>query len=478
MGLRDASGSRGPNGDEADSARSRGRGQDSGSGLAPLATGFTIVGLASTGIGLLFLGSLIPKRDKAAREEARATPRAGDDMAELERKLTARLDAYVVEAESRLRTAAVRAADDEYQFQDAVRAAQQLLSTGETIGLTPSQRSSLLAAARVSRDKAERDFGVEDWIRRGYAAFADGKFALAAEYFGEAVEAPDAGLYDVSMYGDNRDALQRRLSGEAPPARIREPQREPDRSPMPAAAPPPAPRRQVSTRGDLAGVEAFSDRAASAAKAGRSEEALAVYEELVSRFHTDSDPVVAEHVADALFNAGRLCDELGRHDEAVAAFDRLLLHYRGSMDQRTQLDVARTLLGVAGSLGQLGRYEDEIGVYDRLIGHFSNEDDALSRETYAQTLYDKGLTLGQLGRYDDEVATYDDLVERFGNDAEPKIREYVARALYNKGVTYGQLGRREDERAIYDELISRFEVTTEPAVREVVGRAWHRRSAS
>ena len=160
----------------------------------------------------------------------------------------------------------------------------------------------------------------------------------------------------------------------------------------------------------------------------RSEDELAVYDDVVARLGAATEPALRELVAGALFNKG------------VA-------------------------------LGALERSEDELAVYDDVVARLGAATEPALRELVARALFNKGVRLGALERSEDELAVYDDVVARLGAATEPALREQVARALFNKGVRLGALERSEDELAVYDDVVARFGAATEPILRQAVAMA-------
>ena len=60
---------------------------------------------------------------------------------------------------------------------------------------------------------------------------------------------------------------------------------------------------------------------------GRSKEAIAVYDDVVGRFGTATEPALRELVANALFNKGGTLSVLDRSNEAIAVYDDLLARF-------------------------------------------------------------------------------------------------------------------------------------------------------
>ena len=219
---------------------------------------------------------------------------------------------------------------------------------------------------------------------------------------------------------------------------------------------------------------------------GRTQEALASYDELLHRFGPatqsrgmkvggltlpdwlkkdrqvgtpeEEEAEVREPVAWALFNRGVILKSLGHTPEAVAVFDELLNRFA---------EVKETTSGLLTRPGWLKAY---------------SQDDSHKKELRVQVawaLLNKATALGTLGRTQDSLGTYDDLLRRFaglmgattgglvrpgwlkgtqtvGGATDPDVREQVAWALFNKGVTLGGLGRTQEALSTYNELLSRL----------------------
>jgi tetratricopeptide (TPR) repeat protein len=74
----------------------------------------------------------------------------------------------------------------------------------------------------------------------------------------------------------------------------------------------------------------------------RYDEAIAVYDELSTRFADDPEPAVRARAAKALSNKGHLLGALGRNDEALALYDEVVARYGGE-DPDDEIDEALAL---------------------------------------------------------------------------------------------------------------------------------------
>ena len=209
---------------------------------------------------------------------------------------------------------------------------------------------------------------------------------------------------------------------------------------------------------------------------GQSEDEIAIYDEIVSRFGDAEELELRVTVARALVNKGFRLSELGRTDDESAIYDEIVSRFGDAEDLELRVQVARSLFNKGLRFGGLDRAEDEIAVYDEVVSRFGEAEEPELRVRVARALVNKGFRLGRRGRTEDEIAVYDEVVSRFGDAEKSELRESAARAMFNKGVRLGRLGRTEDEIAVYDEVVSRFGDAEELELRIVVARALFNKS--
>jgi tetratricopeptide (TPR) repeat protein len=200
----------------------------------------------------------------------------------------------------------------------------------------------------------------------------------------------------------------------------------------------------------------------------RGQEEIEVYDELMRRFGDTVEPAIRAEVVMALRSKGLRLGTLNRNEECLATYDELLSRFAGDRDQAVRSERALAMLNKGYRLGVLGRSDEAIAVYEELLTVYGVPAETTFSLEVAMTLLNKGFRLGVLGRSEDEIAAYDELLRRFRNSSHPAVREQVAKALFNKGVTLGSLNRNEESIAVYDELIERFKDAPEPSIREQV----------
>jgi methyltransferase (TIGR00027 family) len=97
---------------------------------------------------------------------------------------------------------------------------------------------------------------------------------------------------------------------------------------------------------------------------GRSEDAIAAYDDLLSRFAAATELPLRELVANAVFNKGVALRALGRSEDAIAAYDDLLSRFAAATELPLRELVANALVNKGATLSALGRSEDAIAAYD------------------------------------------------------------------------------------------------------------------
>jgi tetratricopeptide (TPR) repeat protein len=135
----------------------------------------------------------------------------------------------------------------------------------------------------------------------------------------------------------------------------------------------------------------------------------------------------------ALFDMGVEHIEAGRFEQAVAAYREIVGRGGSSSEPVVRVIVAKALVNKGFCLGALGRSEESIAVYGDVVSRFAASPEPALHVAVARALVNKGLRLGSLGRSQEAVAGYDDVVARFVASPNFALREQVARALALKG---------------------------------------------
>jgi tetratricopeptide (TPR) repeat protein len=207
-------------------------------------------------------------------------------------------------------------------------------------------------------------------------------------------------------------------------------------------------------------------------KLGRDEEAIGAYTYLIDHFGSATEPAIREHVVVALGAKGSMLGEgLGRHKEAIAVFDDLLARFGSATEPAMLYYVALALHSKGIQLSELSRHEDAIAVFGDLVRRFASAIELPIRKQVAEALVKIGYELEKIDRHLDAVGVYDYLIAQFGSSTDSAILETVAAALERKGQDLSQLGRSEEAIACFDSVLARFGSATEHSIQEHVARA-------
>ncbi len=141
---------------------------------------------------------------------------------------------------------------------------------------------------------------------------------------------------------------------------------------------------------------------------------------------------VDEVAAPAGYNLGVLFGELNRSEDAIAVYDDVVARFGDASEPALREHVAGALVNKGVELGVLQRFEEQIAVCDDVVARFGEAGEPALREQVARALVNKGVALGVLRRFEEQIAVCDVVVARFGEAGELALREQVAKALVSK----------------------------------------------
>ncbi|HEX9732192.1 MAG TPA: AAA family ATPase, partial [Thermoanaerobaculia bacterium] len=167
------------------------------------------------------------------------------------------------------------------------------------------------------------------------------------------------------------------------------------------------------------------------------EHEIAVLDELL-RLHDEHrhlysghDSATAEPVAKALFNRGVSLGALDRSAEALAVYDEVVSRYGQRQEPALAEQVATALFNKGFCLGALDRSAEELAVYDEVVSRYGQRQEPAIAEQVASALGGKGWREYELGRYDDSVVSSRAALER--NPKATLARCNLALALLHLG---------------------------------------------
>jgi tetratricopeptide (TPR) repeat protein len=172
-----------------------------------------------------------------------------------------------------------------------------------------------------------------------------------------------------------------------------------------------------------------------------------------------------------LFNKAIELSNRGQSEEAIAVYDEIIKRFGGALELWLRELVARAMVNKGHRLGLLERSEEAIAVYDEIIKRFGSAPEYVLRELVAKAMVNKGIRLWKLERSEDAIAVYDAVIVRFGDASEPGLRELVAMAMLSKGYRLWKLERFEEAITVCSQVVERFSQAKEPVLREAVASA-------
>ena len=217
-------------------------------------------------------------------------------------------------------------------------------------------------------------------------------------------------------------------------------------------------RLQASTvRSDLEQVSlALVNRAVALCALQRLDEALATWDYVLEHFGASDSGVFRRAVTEALLRKGTALTNLKRFDEALAAWDDVVRRFGESQDETLQSGVAMALVGKGVLLQALDRLDEALAVYDEVLRRFGAGDAFPNPQFLAIAMTCRATALARSNRLDEAVIAWTHVVERFGGTEAPQIVEYVAEALEGKAIALLRLNQQETALAVIDEAMQRF----------------------
>jgi len=263
------------------------------------------------------------------------------------------------------------------ELQKQLSASQKSMdgSVQEKTSLTNSDAISQLVEAL--KHKPEAEYGFDDWNVRAHDAYTKGNLALAAEYW-----------------------LQAARGGKGSGVQV---------------------------------AQSLYNAGLTLGQLKRNEEAIDVYDEVVSRYGSAPEAALREQVAKALTSKGYALDQLKRSEEALDVYDEVVSRYGSAPEVSLREQAANALLNKSVALDHLNRKEEVLAVSDEVVSHYGSAPEAVLLDRVAKALLNKSVALSQLNRSEEVIAVCDEVMSRYGSAPEASLRVYVTHALNSKG---------------------------------------------
>ncbi len=171
----------------------------------------------------------------------------------------------------------------------------------------------------------------------------------------------------------------------------------------------------------------WNTRAFAAYSEGKLEDAIFYWDKAIS-----SPDIHPQAHAQTLFNKGYCLSKLNRSEEAIATYEALITKFEPATELALREPVAKAMFNKGITLDQLNRSEEAITSYDALITQFGTAKELALREQVAKAMLNKSIRLSKLNRSEAAIATFDALITQFEPATELALREQVAKAMNNK----------------------------------------------
>ena len=326
----------------------------------------------------------------------------------------------------------------------------------EQISQTNNDAISQLVEAL--KHKPEADYSFDDWNARAHNAYSKENPALAAEYWLQAARGgKGSGEQTAQSLFNAGVALGQLKRYDEAIAMYDEVVTRYGNAPEPML------RQIVSlalfNKGFVLGLE------------NHNEKAIAIYDEVVTRYGNEPEIALREQVVKSLLNKGFALSLLNRNEDAITTYNGIVMRYGEAPEPVVRELVAKSLLNKGNALNVLNRDDETIAVYDELVTRYANAPEPVLRGQVAIALNNKGIRLGILNRNDEALNVYDQVIMNYANAPESQLREQVAIALINKGSKLGQLKRYEESIPVFNEVLLRFSSESEVLFRKLIAQA-------
>ena len=161
----------------------------------------------------------------------------------------------------------------------------------------------------------------------------------------------------------------------------------------------------------------------------------------MERFGATNEPELQAQVAMSLANKGVVLDQLGKTESAIATFNEIVERFGTSDPPKIQLMLSMALVGKGEMHGRLGQVQSELAAYDEVIHRFGTSAIPGLQAAVATALACKAISQKQRGETRAAIDLCDEVVKRFEGSSVPEIRTQVAIALWGK--TKALLSQRE-----------------------------------
>lgn len=235
-----------------------------------------------------------------------------------------------------------------------------------------------------------------------------------------------------------------------------------------------------STPATLAAREAeaveLAEAASTAWQAGDAQSSEEGLIQLITKFDAAETPILAEQVAQAMYNQAIIVSYRDEYDAELRWYDTLITRFGDSERPEIEALVSAALLGTGNRLVSLGRDPEAMSAFDELIRRYGRNDSRNHRQHVGTALLEKA---EMLLRNQDVAATneiLDDILHRYEADQDDDFGYFAARALVLRALQRETEGNLHGAISCFDVVIERYRDTKSArtigvVIRSMIGKA-------
>lgn len=246
-----------------------------------------------------------------------------------------------------------------------------------TTKVSADDKTSLTAADTALKDKPESQYTFNDWNTRAHAAYANGSFVLAANFWDQASQTSEATDEQIAKVILNKSVAH--------------------------------------------------------LDAKQSEKAIESSEEVIKRYNTSTQTKLLEIVAGALVNKGLGLSQLKQSEKAIQSCDEVISRFGESTLPKLQDTVAIALRNKGLNFIDLKQAEKAIECYEEVTNRFGESTLPKLQGIVARAFVSKGHAFRQLKQVEKAIESYDEVITRLRTSTLPALQAIFAGAYNSKG---------------------------------------------
>ncbi len=171
------------------------------------------------------------------------------------------------------------------------------------------------------------------------------------------------------------------------------------------------------------------DEGANHAKSGEKAAAIACLDEVIARCAPGSEPWMPVSTAAAMFNKATCYRFASDTDEAVPVFDEIVSRFASRDELPFRRYVCMALYNKGIALQDARRWLDAVDAFGVTTSHCKDDTDSAIKVRVALSLGGAVACLIELQRFEEVVAVLTELIEKFESSPEPAIQQVIGKYI-------------------------------------------------